>query len=326
MDQPSTNPIEIRDNSTSKATPSASAAALNVSPQQGEGAAPAPIREPVAPPVSAPLPAPCPTCARPVQPGVAPSFVYALGRIEPRFPRLSVEKEFAQVNGHSKTAGLTDRQTLHAVLTKPENRYLVRQMAYVFTVQGLETYLLVPRDPADFQLLAEAVRPNPATDDLDAVVGVKGPIAPPEMANGLQVPILAFDKIYSFDRKSLLSQLPRPEKGGGKEFEAAAQELFDRILQVTDNMGNRDEDRALNYCAVRYPAIYAKAAEQYAHNSSLTAVEVSPSRLNGLRKILDLVFSYTNRSTDVTEKFFCRVDVTEELPFLVTKLSPYYNR
>ena len=27
-----------------------------------------------------------------------------------------------------------------------------------------------------------------------------------------------------------------------------------------------------------------------------------------------------------TEKFFVRVDVTEEFPFLVTKMSPYYDR
>jgi hypothetical protein len=30
--------------------------------------------------------------------------------------------------------------------------------------------------------------------------------------------------------------------------------------------------------------------------------------------------------SDVTEKFFVRVDVTEEFPFLVTKLLPYYDR
>jgi hypothetical protein len=33
---------------------------------------------------------------------------------------------------------------------------------------------------------------------------------------------------------------------------------------------------------------------------------------------------YTNRTTDVREKFFVRVDVTEEFPFLVTKLSLYF--
>jgi hypothetical protein len=39
-----------------------------------------------------------------------------------------------------------------------------------------------------------------------------------------------------------------------------------------------------------------------------------------------MIFSVTNRNTDVNEKFFVRVDVTEEFPFLVTKLSPYLDR
>jgi hypothetical protein len=53
---------------------------------------------------------------------------------------------------------------------------------------------------------------------------------------------------------------------------------------------------------------------------------VRPSPLSGTRKIMDCIFSYTNRNTDFTEKFFVRVDVTEEFPFLVAKLSPYYDR
>lgn len=33
-----------------------------------------------------------------------------------------------------------------------------------------------------------------------------------------------------------------------------------------------------------------------------------------------------SRNTDFTQKFMVRVDVTEEFPFLVTKMSPYYDR
>jgi hypothetical protein len=92
----------------------------------------------------------------------ARSYVYALGKIEARFPRLSVEKEFVQATGRAETKGLTDRQALHSVLSKPENRYLVRQVCWVMTIEGLETYILAPRDPADSSLLVEALRPNPA--------------------------------------------------------------------------------------------------------------------------------------------------------------------
>ena len=93
--------------------------------------------------------------------GTAASFVYAIGRVEARFPNLAAEKEFAQATGRTDTAGKTDQQTFHTVLSKRENRYLVRQLCWVLTIQGLETYLLAPRDPADIDLLVEAIRPVP---------------------------------------------------------------------------------------------------------------------------------------------------------------------
>ena len=270
-------------------------------------------------------PAPCPTCAGP--PGSqARSYVYALGRIEPRFPSPAVEKEFAQAAGRADTQGKTDRETMQAVLSARENRYLARQLCYVLTVQGLETYIVTPRDSADFDLLVEAVRAVPRPSDLDVVIGLLGPIAPPEMCNGLMVPIVAFDQVYSFDRDALIKAIPRPDKVAAKEFGPAAEELFDRIMQMTDNAGATDENRALNYLAVRYPAIYATAAEAFGRNSSLTALDVRLSSLSGVRKIVDCIWSFTHRQYDVTERFFCRVDVTEEFPFLVSKMSPYYER
>ena len=192
--------------------------------------------------------------------------------------------------------------------------------------EGLETYILVPHDPADYDQLLDAVRPQPSPLDLDVVVGLRGPIAPPDMCNGLMIPIVMFDQIYSFDRDALIKAIPRPEKTTAKEFGPAAEELFDRIMLAADNAGATDEHRALNYCAVRYPAIYATAADAYGRNASLSAIDVQPSALSSTRNVVDVVFSFTNRNTDVVEKFFTRVDVTEEFPFLVTRMSPYFDR
>ena len=258
--------------------------------------------------------------------GTTTSYVYTIGRVEARFPSLAVEKEFAQATARGETAGKTDQQAFHAVLSERQNRYLARQLCWVLTIQGLETYLLQPRDPADIEMLLEAIRPAPAPQDIDVVIGVRGPIAPPEMCNGLMVPIVAFDQIYSFGRDALIKAIPKPEKMKQEQFSPAAEELFDRIMNMTDNAGATDEHRALNYLAMRYPAIYAKAAEEFAENHSLTGVEVRPSPLSSGRNIVDVIFSYTNRNTDFTEKYFVRVDVTEEFPFLVTKMSPYYER
>ncbi len=138
-----------------------------------------------------------------------PSYVYAIGRIEARFPNLSAEKEFAQATGRADTAGKTDQQTFHAVhRPSGENRYLVRQLCWVLNIQGLETYLLLPRDPVDIDLLVEAIRPVSSPNDVDVVIGMRGPIAPPTMCNGLLVPIVGFDQIYSFDRASPTPSFP----------------------------------------------------------------------------------------------------------------------
>src|SRR5262245_33184316 len=201
----------------------------------------------------------CPTCGSATA-STSPSYVYALGRVEPRFPRLSVEKEFAQATGKAETTGLTDRAALHKVLSQREYRYLARQLCYVLSIEGLETYILLPHDPADFDLLVEALRPAPRHTDVDVVIGVRGPIASPEMCNGLMVPIVIFNQIYSFDMDSLIQSIPKPEKMTKKDFDPAAQELLMRIVQMADNAGATDNHRALNYLAVRYPAIYAKTA------------------------------------------------------------------
>ena len=124
----------------------------------------------------------------------APAYVYAIGRIEPRFPTMSVEKEFAQAPAGTDTGGLTDRQALHAVLYERKNRYLARQLCWVLTIEGLDTYILHPRDPGDLDLQIEALRSLPRPTDVDVVIGVQGPIAPPEMCNGLMVPIVVFDQ------------------------------------------------------------------------------------------------------------------------------------
>lgn len=256
----------------------------------------------------------------------SPPYVYAVGRIEPRFPTSGVEKEFAQVAGQASTEGLTDRQVLQSVLTQRGHRYLARHLTWVLTIQGLETYLLVPGDPADLDLLIGSIRSAPRPTDVDVVIGVRGPVGAPEASGGLAVPLVVVDQMYSFDVDGLIAAIPRPEAIAEDQFSAAAEELYTRLMQLTDNAGATDEHRALNYLAVRYPAIYARAAEAYASESTLTGVEVRPSRLSGARRIVDVIFAFTHRRTDVLDAHFVRVDVTEMFPYLVTKLSPYYYR
>jgi hypothetical protein len=258
-------------------------------------------------------------------------YVYAIGKIVHRFPNKSVERELAQVIGQvteGKTKGLTNSEVAHNVFTDPNNRYIARQICYILTIEGLETYILVPNDPLDFDRLAQALRPAPDVGDIDVIIGRRGPMASPEMCNGLVVPIVIVDQIYSFDRDTLMKAIPkRKEKGTNEEqFRKTAEEVFNHLIQIADNAGAIDEHRALNYLAVRYDEIYHRTQLLQDENYSFTGIEVRPSLLSGTQKIVDVIFSYENRANRALQKWFCRVDVTGEWPYLVSPMRESFER
>src|SRR5262249_46464408 len=119
-------------------------------------------------------------------------YVYALGRVEARYPSLSIEKEFAQAAGRAETVGLTDPEVLAKLLSIKENRYLARSVCWILTIKGIEAYVLTPRDSDDLDMLVASVRPMPRVSDLNVVVGRIGPPASPSVCNGLSLQTVQF--------------------------------------------------------------------------------------------------------------------------------------
>lgn len=257
--------------------------------------------------------------------GGPPPYVYALGRIDFQFPSTGVEKEFAQTIGRTRTANLTDRQALCEALARPENRYLVRELTFVLTVQGSDTYILRPSDPRDFDLLADAVRPRPRPDDLDVVIGHLAPCPAGGGCDGSALPAVHFSQIYSFDSASLIAALDKPEDMSGEQFDDTAQELLARIMLMADNTGVTPEHRAVNYLAVRCPSVYRRTFEAHRDEASLSSIQVRPSAAGHPRLVMNVVFAYTHRTTGVTDKHLFQVDATEKFPYLHGSPRPYYD-
>jgi hypothetical protein len=256
------------------------------------------------------------------------SYVYAIGKVGPRFPNRSLEMELAQVIGRrpeGETRSLTHPEVAHKALTDPANRYIARQICYILNIEGLETYILVPSDPLDFDRFADALRPAPDVGDIDVIIGRRGPMASPEMCNGLVAPIVIVDQIYSFDRDTLMKAIPKQKGTNEDQFKKTAGAIFNHIIQIADNAGATDEHRAVNYLAVRYDEIYRRTQLLQDENYSFTGVEVRPSHLSGTRKAADVIFSYENRSNRAVQKWFVRVDVTEEFPFLISPMQEYFE-
>jgi len=260
----------------------------------------------------------------------SPSFVYAIGKVVPRFPNRSIELELAQATGRRSTEdtkGITHEEVMYRTLTDTNNRYIARQICYVLTIEGLETYLLVPTDPLDIDRLAQAIRPVPGDlRDIDVIIGRRGPIASPEMCGGLMIPIIYVDQIYSFNKDDLIKSIPKRKGENEEQIKNTSNALFNHIVQIADNAGATDEHRAINYLSVRYDEIYHRTQSMQDENYSFTAIDVRLSRLSGTRKIVDVIFTYENRTNRAIQQWFTRVDVTEEFPFLVSPMQQYFER
>ncbi|MFM9693809.1 cyanobactin maturation protease PatG family protein [Streptomyces europaeiscabiei] len=257
----------------------------------------------------------------------APGYVYVLGRVHAVFPDLSVQHEFFQVAGADGSRDATDADAFHRVLSDPDHRYLARQMCYVLSVQGVDTYILEPADPAELDDLVEALRPVRDSRDLAVVVGTLGPIVPPGACQGLSVPVVRVEKIWAFDSRELIGAIDRPDDTPRKEFERTAKDVLDRVLQLNNNAGLDPTHRALNFLTVREQEIYRKTSEMRAEGYTLSAVEAGPSRLSsGSQTVITVVLSYTHRQTNVTEKWFVRVGLAGLFPFRVTPIQLYYTR
>jgi hypothetical protein len=74
---------------------------------------------------------------------------------------------------------------------------------------------------------------------------------------------------------------------------------------MTDNAGATAEHRSLNYLAMRYPGVYAKAAKQFGRDFALSGVEVRLSPVSATRTILEVIFSYTKPQYRLYGKVLC---------------------
>jgi len=262
-------------------------------------------------------------------------FVYAIGTVEAEYPNVAIEREM-QAIAHALGVQTTpdadmpmkqteDRTWQHAVLSKDRKmtRYLARQLSWRLTIEDSPVFVLNPRCPSDFDELIDCLaRPkypkaNPGKgkragkgrstfidppfgppQDLDVVVGVRGSQTP----DGIEV---LMDQVFTM----------QPVPGLGEHF-----------VQMADNWGLSDEDRAYNFLVARYELTAQNIAGIH-KDYKLTGVPTFSSRLSGSAgRIVRAVFTYSGDNTALEEKYFVRVDVTHEFPFIVTTWHPYLER
>ncbi|MDP4182471.1 MAG: hypothetical protein Q8942_15445 [Bacillota bacterium] len=273
----------------------------------------------IMPQIFVPMQEECLTCNS----NISNDYVYVIGSIKPDFPTLDIKNEFNQAAGRLSTV-VSDDYLYYAVLSQDENVNISRDMCWLLQVDGnIDTYIIQPRTYPELYEMVGSTKPSAGKTKYVVAIGLKGPIAPPQRCNNAQLPLLLCNQIYSFTQEDFVSHV----SSSISVDESVVLSMFKKMLQLSDNAGNTDAHRAVNYLTIKYDGIYIMAGEMMSsHHNPHTFVDLSvkPSDAQGDRNIVDVIFRFEERKTGKTIYWFCRVDVTGQFPFLVNKISRYY--
>jgi len=253
--------------------------------------------------------------AKPVN---APSYIYALGRIQAQFPSNSVQNLYKEVS-FQKFGPDAENKSLFEVLSMPEHLFLAKKMCWVLTIDELDCYVLDAKTPSLLSAFIKALQPK-SSQQFEYIIAQMGPYAADNQCAGRTIPLAYVHQIQSFtvdDYCQVLSQQTDVELSKIKP-------LFNSMLKFCRNTGDLPAQRALNYLSLKCTSLYKTftnpALAQHKEGIEFENIDAMTGSTDSNRHVMTLVFSYLNPESKRVEKQHINIDVTELYPFSCSEL------
>jgi len=262
------------------------------------------------------------------------NFIYAVGIIKPVFPNTGLQKAF---NTAARALDVSDKDYYHvfSYINKTTQvasyRYIAEQISWVLSIKNKDTYQIMPRTYIELDDIIESLKPE--ENSLQAVnsitIGLEGSPQTP-MDNGPSLPSVLCNQVYFFTMEKLHNDIKKSVSAGT----LAIQDVI-KQLEFEPNLGNNPTDRAKNYLAFRYPTIYKQtdALKTQKNNIdikvdsySLVDIQTKNNKRGDNRILIDVSFQYQSNNQKEKIFFHCDVDVSEQYPFISTKLNQFTPR
>lgn len=237
----------------------------------------------------------------------------------------------------------------------------------MFQSGGIDLYILQPRSYIELTDLVTCLSPTPNKVSFALVIGTLGPIAPPSLCNGAQLPIVICSQVFSFTGEAFINSIanevaknadaalvakineqlaaqgtppaepaPPPAAIGTsgtvtltpeqRQYVATvAGNAFGVLTLLADNTGQTDEHRAINYLTFKSLSLYNQEVVMELNGFTLNSVTAQPDPLASTRHIQDVILLYASTSTTAVQRYFTRIDVSGQFPFMVNDLAVYYD-
>ena len=262
------------------------------------------------------------------------NFIYAVGIIKPIFPNDGLLKAF---NTAARSLDVSDKDyyKVFSYINKSTQvapyRYIAEQISWILSIKNKHTYQIMPRTHIELTDMIESLKPE--ENSLQAVnsivIGLEGASQTP-VDNGPTLPSVICNQVYFFTMEKLHDDIKKSVSAGT----LAIQDVI-KQLEFEPNLGNTPTDRAKNYLAFRYPTIYKQTdtlktqknnIDSKVDSYSLVDIKTKNNKRGDDRILIDVSFQYQSNNQKEKIFFHCDVDVSEQYPFISTKLSQFTPR
>jgi hypothetical protein len=256
-------------------------------------------------------------------------YVFAVGKLDVRFPNLGLEREFQRAAQRMTVSGEKERGTRGAgargeriARVLRDHRHIAMRICPLLKVGGVPAYVIAPAAAYVRDSLIEALPTIDKDDQWAVAIGRLGPLCRPSDCGGVVAPVLSCEELYSFsidewatDLAAALQPAIEAKRVTKQAVADAARELFATVLSSAENAGATDAHRALNFALVRHPGLFLAAAER---SGRAVLDKIETRLLPGLsgRRQVGIVLTFVDSTTGVPERQFSRIDVTDQWPFV----------
>lgn len=298
-------------------------------------------------------------------------FIYVIGQVKADFPSIGVRREFErcwlsmndntlflpanfQPNAQPVWKQEDELDIIYQVLSLRHNRYLAREIKWTlintYRLNGLNSpafendiFRLVPSE-YNMSLLISSIAPQRKNQQQCKRQHQQHPQSQQQRQSVLLVGLsrvspsaglneLTIHKISPIQVDTLLDSVKQAARYSSSIDTERLKQIIAEVLALTDNQGDTDSDRAINYVLYHNPLIYLRTYDIYytgcdrsstEPRAGLTGLRTFQQR-SGERHFIKVVFDYQNFHNGVSENWYATVDVTDEFPFLVSGFKRFVS-
>ncbi|WP_394204168.1 hypothetical protein [Shewanella waksmanii] len=229
------------------------------------------------------------------------TFVFAIGQFRPYFATLDLQNEFIAAT-EAINAAKSDYYAVfsHTISAPGESQlkvhpyaYLAEQACWVFTINDVDSYLMVPSSEIVLNAFISALNPSLSVSAV-ALCGMLGPKAPANYCGNLNLSLVMTNNLQVVDQQQ------------------------SELLPVKANSGISDADRAVNFLMTQLPSL---SQQQSLNLTSLQSLSFQFSTAVDNRTVVEIILGFNQNG--INKFYACGIDVSDQNPFLTFPLRTF---